>query len=281
MAEYLYKYNGEEIVLGTSAVNKLAAIASIGIEYGYMYNSNYCLVRIPKITVDGKKLTAKVAITSADGSLEGAKVSPLDFAKRENTVFTLNAGLFYPSSSYLKPHGQTIIDGVSITNLFVPEDISKPVTEAECYPLCIDANGDLSSPYAQGVDTATMIADGVKYAVTGWGQFIDNFAAVDETKYSEAIHPYKYIRQAIGQYDNGDYCVCSVDMARNGKAANSQGMTYEELANFLISKGVKYAYSLDGGGSTGTVIGTRQISPIYDGTTGRKVPTVIYFSVDE
>jgi exopolysaccharide biosynthesis protein len=281
MSNILYKYNGEEIAVRTSGMEKLNAIASIMVEYGYIYDSSYCLMRIPKTTVDGKRLTAKVAMTSVDGSIEGAKISPLDFAKRENTICTINAGLFYPSSSNLQPHGQTIVNGESLTNLLVPEDFSKTISSAECYPLCIDANGDLSSPYAQGVDTATMIADGIKYAVTGWGQFIDNFAAVDETKYNETVHPYKYIRQVIGQYDNGDYCVCSVDMARNGKAANSQGMTYEELANFLINKGVKYAYSLDGGGSTGTVIGNKQISPIYDGATGRKVPTVIYFSIDD
>jgi len=58
-------------------------------------------------------------------------------------------------------------------------------------------------------------------------------------------------------------------------------MTYDQLADLLIAKGVKFAYSLDGGGSAETVIGNRQINPIFEGVSGRKVPTVIYFEVVE
>ena len=34
------------------------------------------------------------------------------------------------------------------------------------------------------------------------------------------------------------------------------------------------------GGSCETVLRDRQINPIFEGTTGRKVPTVIYFASD-
>lgn len=57
-------------------------------------------------------------------------------------------------------------------------------------------------------------------------------------------------------------------------------MTYDTLADLLISKGVKFAYSLDGGGSAETVIGNRQINPIYENAEGRPVPTVLYFTLD-
>ena len=125
-----------------------------------------------------------------------------------------------------------------------------------------------------------MISDGVVYAVTAWGQFIDNFAKVDSSKFNEVVHSGAYIRQCIGQYQNGDYCVCTVDGTRN-TFINENGMTYDELADLLISKGVKFAYALDGGGSAETVIGQRQINLIYEGTEGRAVPTVIYFGVGQ
>lgn len=50
-----------------------------------------------------------------------------------------------------------------------------------------------------------------------------------------------------------------------------------DLAQIFVDHGVKFAYSLDGGGSAETVIGNRKLNPIYEGTTGRRVPTVITF----
>jgi exopolysaccharide biosynthesis protein len=126
------------------------------------------------------------------------------------------------------------------------------------------------------VDTAKMIADGVKYAVTGWGKVIDNFAPCSDTVENEIVHSETYIRQVIGQFQNGDYMVCTVDKSR-GNVLNEAGLTYADLAQLLVDKGVKFAYSLDGGGSAETVIGKRQLNPIYEGTVGRSVPTVITF----
>lgn len=267
-------YNG----LGAVVSQKANALASIHIEYGRANGADYYLIRIPKYTVDGSRFKPKVAITSADGAVSGSKISALNYAKRENTVFTMNAGLF--NTSTLRPQGQTIIEGRSMTNSPMTDDMGSPISDDECYPLCIDGAGDLSAPYERSVDTAKMIADGVKYAVTGWGQFIENFAKCDSSKYNEIVHAGTYIRQCIGQFDNGDYFVCTVNKGRNGIASNDEGMTYDQLANLLISKGVKFAYSLDGGGSCETVIGQRQINPIYEGTAGRAVPTVIYFDVE-
>lgn len=272
-----YDSNGNILDVGSG---KIQAIASIDIEYGRANNASYYLIRIPKYTVDGKRFTPKVAITSEDGSVYGSKVSALTFAKRENTIFTMNAGLF--NTGTLRPQGQTIIDGVSITNTPMTDDMGAAISADECYPLCIDANGNLSAPYERSIDTATMIADGVKYACTGWGQFIVDYQKADSSKYNEIVHVGKYIRQGIGQFFNGDYIVFTVDSkGYPNNATNDNGMTYDELADLLISKGVKFAYSLDGGGSCETVIGNRQINPIYEGTAGRSVPTVIYFDVVE
>ena len=42
--------------------------------------------------------------------------------------------------------------------------------------------------------------------------------------------------------------------------------------------GLKFAYNLDGGGSTETMFGYKHLNTIYDGTTGRQVPTFIVFT---
>ena len=206
-------YTGKGHIITLSELDaRAAAVAGIDVEYGRYQGASYYLVRIPKYTPDGKRLKPKVAVTSADGSLETAKASALTFAKRENTILTINAGLF--NTETVTPQGQTIIDGVSVTNTPMTDDMGAAISDDECYPLCIDNNGDLSAPYERSVDTADMIADGVVHAVTAWGQFIENFAKADSSKFTEQVHVGNYIRQSIGQYQNGDYFVCTVDATR-------------------------------------------------------------------
>lgn len=254
--------------------DKSNAIASIQLEYGRYEDAGYCLIRIPRHSVDGKRIVPGVALSAGE---DGAAVSALTYANRENTVFTLNAGLF--NTSTMTPQGQTIVAGVSVTDSPMTDDMGAAISDAECYPLCMDRQGNLSSPYGRTVDTARMIREGVWHAVTGWGALVEDFAQTGTDKFNEIVHVGKYIRQSIGQFANGDYMVCTVDMAKNGQAANDGGMTYQTLAALLVSKGVKFAYALDGGGSCETVIGKRQINPVYEGTAGRAVPTVIRFDV--
>lgn len=262
---------------GERPVMKETVISSITVEYGRLYGASYVYCRIPKVLNDGRTVTPKLKLTSADGSLDGAKRSTLEYARANDTVFVLNAGLFDMSTN--KPIGQTIIDGVSIVNIPHPQGANgEIISDTECYPLCIDVDGNLSAPYDKNVDTAVMIKDGVIQAVSGWGMLVDNFEITQADIDAEIVHPGKYIRQSIGQYQNGDYAVCTVDMTR-GPVSNEAGLTYEALAQIFIDHGVKFAYSLDGGGSAQTVIGKRQLNPIYEGTTGRRVPTVISFEV--
>lgn len=267
-------YNGDGSVLSLAELEQLRAEASVGVEYGRAEGACYYLLRIPRFSLDGKRIRPKVALTSADGAVDGTKVSALTFARRETPVITVNAGLF--NTTTMIPQGQTVIGGVSVTNSPMTDDMGTAISDCECYPLCIDENGDLSAPYGRTVDTGDMIADGVMYAVTGWGKFIDGFAQTGTDVFSEIVHPDAYIRQCVGQFQNGDYFICTVDKSR-GTVENEAGMTYDQLATLLISKGVKFAYSLDGGGSCETCIGQRQINPIYEGDSGRAVPTVLYF----
>ena len=159
------------------------------------------------------------------------------------------------------------------------DDNGVPISDTECYPLAIDKDYNFTT-YPRNVDTSTMLNDGIKYAVTAWGKLVDNFEICTDDINAEIVHNgKKYIRQSIGQFQNGDYCICSVDMTR-GNVVNESGLYYEELAQIFIDKGVKFAYSLDGGGSTETVIGKRQLNPFYEGSSGRAVPTVIEFVVE-
>lgn len=278
----LYDIDGNTISVssGSGGTDREIAVASVNIEYGRYEGTSYYLARIPKYAVNGKRITPKVSMTTPNGiSTSGTKVSPWTFAKREKTVFCVNAGLFKLSG--VTPDGQVIINGVSIVNTPMTSDNGAAISDYECYPLCIDADGNFSSPYSRNVDTADMISNGVVHAVTAWGQFVDSYALSDPTKFTEQVHIGKYVRQCIGQYQNGDYFVCTTDAKKGTITENEAGLTYEELAALLITKGAKFAYALDGGGSTLSVLGDRPVSPVLENETGRVVPTVIYFSVDD
>ena len=250
---------------------------SITVEFNRTEGASYQLVRIPMTTNDGRKVLPIVRLTSGDGSLNGAKCSTLTYARREKTAFAMNAGLFDVTNAV--PLGQTIIDGVSIVNEKHPQGANgETISETECYPLCIDANGWLSAPYPNTVDTATMIADGVKQATTGWIKIVENYEIMEDEIATEIVHPIPYVQNVLGQFDNGDYIVCSVSNKGYGNSApNDNGLTYTQVAQILVDKGVKFAYALDGGGSAQTVLGMRHINPIYEGTAGRAIPSVIVF----
>ncbi len=250
---------------------------SITLEFNRTEGASYQLVRVPMTTNGGRKVRPVVRLTSEDGSLNGAKCSTLTYAKREKTAFAMNAGLFDVANAV--PLGQTIIDGVSIVNEKHPQGANgETISETECYPLCIDANGWLSAPYPNTVDTATMIADGVVQATTGWVKLVENYEIAADEIVTEIVHPQPYVQNVIGQFDNGDYIVCSVSNRGYGDSApNDHGLTYTQVAQILVDKGVKFAYALDGGGSAQTVLGMRHINPIYEGAAGRAIPSVIVF----
>ena len=229
------------------------------------------IVTIPATLSDGTKIEPKVTLTAS--SVGGSDMkSALEYATNNKMAVVMNAGLFNTSTKV--PQGQTIINGTSITNSPMTDDMGTAISDEESYPLCIGSSGELSAPYARSVDTSTMIADGVKYAVTGWCTLIENGAA----KYSdfntvEIVHKNSYSRQVIGQYEDGDYFILTTT------SSDKSGMTYAAINEILLSlsKKVKFAYSLDGGGSAETVVDRTQINTIYEGTYGRKVPTLIYF----
>lgn len=276
--------NGAAVLIkGNNGLTTLRniAIQSIGIEYGRANGTSYYIARIPKHAVNGMRITPKVRLTSANGEVGTSSAdytSALTYAKTKGSIFTINAGLFKISGDYT-PHGRTIVDGVAVTDEDAGETVSS-VSEHEVYPLCIDENGNLSTPYDRDVPCATMIAGGVKQAVTGWGTVVQNYEETDSTVFDEQKHVGDYIRQGIGQYQNGDYFVLTTDGVKTTEV-NETGMTYEEIAAICIAKGVKFFYSLDGGGSAETVIGDRQINLIYENASGRVVPTVIEFVLED
>ncbi len=269
-------FNGIGNRLSAYGMEKLDLMHSIIVEHGRLHNSSYVFVRIPFVTNDGRSVRPKVRLTSVDGSINGRKYSTLDYARRENSVFAMTAGLFDVYTSM--PLGQTIIDGVSIVNEKHPQGANgETISETECYPLCVDSNGILSAPYPNTVDTATMIADGIVQACSGWVRLVENYEIDEAEIATEIVHKSKYVKTAIGQFENGDYGAFTCAWTGYEIESPNDGMTYTEVAQFFVDRGAKFAYALDGGGSAQMVLGKNQLNPIYEGTTGRQIPAVIVF----
>lgn len=143
--------------------------------------------------------------------------------------------------------------------------------------MTIDRNGNLG--YASFEASATdMVSNGIASAVTGFIPIVTNFVNADDVITEEM--PYisessDSQRQVLGQYGNGDYAIVTT------AGRNDQGGSYfnvRQIQAFCKTLGLKEAFLLDGGGSTQTVIGKKQINTVYNNANGRVVPTYIVFN---
>lgn len=85
-------------------------------------------------------------------------------------------------------------------------------------------------------------------------------------------------RQIIYQLKNGDFGILSIA----GRFDGNQGLDYQEMLHELAKiKHIQFAYNLDGGGSTSTVVQGQMINPSFDKSRKeRRVRDYIYFYPD-
>lgn len=244
--------------------NTFADNMELDYEFDADSNANYTVLRIYKNRIDGREQFPFVYVPNGTGA--GTK-STLEMNLQKNFYVAINGGIFYTDTANKnKPRALVIQNGVLI---------QQGVSDSRVYPLTIDANGDLG--YAQpDADGTTLISQGIISAVSGWAPIIIDYddalivipGAMDDPTVNAQ-------RQIIGQFGNGDYAIITCE-GRNYD--HSDGWTYTEAKNICKKLGLKFAYNLDGGGSTETVIGKKQINTIYEGTYGRVVPTYIVFN---
>ncbi|MBS0949204.1 phosphodiester glycosidase family protein [Weissella minor] len=87
-------------------------------------------------------------------------------------------------------------------------------------------------------------------------------------------------RQIIYQLNDGSFGLITI----GGRYDGDKGATYEEMiAELQKIQNVKFAYNLDGGGSSSTVIEGEMVNPVFDSRTpkGRPVGDFIYFYSDK
>lgn len=224
-------------------------------------HTNYTVYRINKTRVDGTKQFAfgRCIATETQGTLFK---TPYGLALSEGWFLTANGGI----GSGLMIENSTVINDATLPQL------------VGVVPLSIDQNGDLGYLDANYIGRGQeYINDGIVSAMCGFYPIIDNYEDFDfyvgPDFESNPVEPAQ--RQIIGQFGNGDYMLLTSE-GRNFN--NSIGLTMTDAQRICKTLGVRFAYNLDGGGSTQIVQGKRIVNSIYQGTSGRPRGTFIVFN---
>lgn len=218
-------------------------------------DTNYTVIRIFKTRKDGEK---QYPFAYCPNKMNAATQSALEMNRIKKFPIAINAGII--DTSTMIPIGTVIENGVAIRD---GADIYRPV-------LTIDGNGNLGT--SMETSAATLVSQGIVSALVGVGNnpIISNY----EIPSGQFITDHAQ-RQIIGQFGNGDYAIITCEGRSND---NSTGWSIPEAQRVCQELGLKFAYNLDGGGSTETVIGGKQINAIYERTNGRIVSTFIVFN---
>jgi hypothetical protein len=225
--------------------------------------SYYTVVRVNKKKFDGSLQYAHVF--APYGAARGRwSTLGMNTGNYEFDV-AINAGIF--DTTTIIQRGTLIVNGVVLKE---ETDPARPFKL-----LVVDSNGDLGYR-DQDVSGAELLSQGIVGAVAGWEPIIDNYLPLETHFFSDpSASDYQAQRQIIGQFGNGDYAIVTNEGRGN---MVSDGWSMTEAKNVCVSLGLKFAYNLDGGGSTETVVWKKQLNTIYEGTSGRVVPTYIVFN---
>lgn len=161
----------------------------------------------------------------------------------------------------------TIENGISVGNQTTP---TRP-------PLVIYSDGHMS--YLDMAD-ASGVPTGIISACVGWCPIIVNYADFADYDYlcidgSTDVTTIHAQRQIIGEFGNGDYAIIT---SEGRDFNNSIGFTFAEARAVCKKHNIKFAYMLDGGGSTQLVLSEKNMNLVYEGTTGRNIWTAIVFN---
>lgn len=264
---YRTLYQPDSTAIDTFYTDYISAYFGNKYEYELHYdapsNTSYYLTRIHHLDAYGQVVKPQLAHTIKK---EGETVR--EFANRTNSTLAFNAStqIKYEDDKQRAdmPSGVAVVKGNIINN--------SPRNKR--YTLGIKENNELIV-FAPGTTAQEIIDDGVENAVTAFVPLILNHQPV-----SDKIINYvgnlkvKHPRQVIAQFDNLDILF----LTTGGRGFGGDGMTAEDMIRILTKLNVKFAYNLDGGGSTSTVINGKFINWKMDkhGTKERKRPTFLY-----
>lgn len=206
----------------------------------------------------------RLGIAYDDTSMTSVEAPHL-YSKRKNNLFTCNSGIFYSQKDNPTAYGIVIKNGQILKNEELKYYNEYP------YILGIKENGEMKSYLANGTITADdIIADGCVDAFVGFYPLFENGEKIDITDFpNSGVNP----RQIICRYDDGHYLLFTCD----GRTDENLGMTLQDAVRIISEYKPDFAFALDGGGSTSSIVKGIKINKNIDsyGRVDRAVPTML------
>ena len=256
------------------ALEKTAFYNEITTTKGRKYGTTYYLTYIPHIDSEGNLIKLKKGVYGNDpNSPEG--LTPSEFSKKNVATFVSNASTF--SANPIRLHGEQLLNGQILKSVKGDEyaEVDKRWT------LAIGDDNTLEA-FQPNITAEQIRNKGYNNTVSAFGPLIiDGKNVLGDEGYSSndtQNHP----RQVIAQLPNKDIIFFSCDGRETNHAwSTEKGMTLKEVVNTLFDHyDIKFAYNLDGGGSTSSVVRSHKINKSLDDnkTSERKVADFLYIN---
>ena len=198
--------------------------------------------------------------------------------------------------SYANTHNDydVYING-GMSGIYIFDGIVNQTSRLDC-PYYLGFTSDNTMKFYNGLKNDfslnDLLNDNIVNCLSGFSPLVVNHQAFDFTDITdlsgsseiaqafEDSLPVKHPRQIIGQDDDNNFYIFSI----MGRFNNSKGFNYDEMVNYCLSKELKNAFNLDGGGSMQTVYNKNYIfypSQELDTNIDRIVPSSIGFKLKE
>lgn len=255
----IYDYKGNVILKTDEKGARFSENMSVRYFRDTTANTSYSITQIFKKKMDGtfQYPFIRYMPTTAD------RKTAYELARLEGWDLVINGGGW---------------EGPVIENSVLKTDAAPYYQTGGCM-ITIDSNGDLGYvPDVVGGEGAGLVSQGIVSAFYHFFPIVVNYEDYDyptNIKDTFGNHNWEIAqKQIFGQYENGDYCIIT---AEGRGYANSVGFTVPQIQALCKDIGLKFAYHLDGGGSTQTIYGKKRINCVYESQT-RVLPGFIVFN---
>ncbi|MBG9204762.1 phosphodiester glycosidase family protein [Staphylococcus sciuri] len=239
---------------------------------GRKFDTTYYITHIPHLDSRGNIIKLKRGLYGNNPN-KPAHMTPSDFARKTKATFVSNAST--GSGSQLKLHGQQLFEGQILDS--VKGDEYPALNDR--WTLAIGDDNTLTS-FPPDVQASEIRNKGYNNTVSGFGPIISDGKIIVKDGYYSPNTIVSHPRQVIAQLPNKDLIFFSCDGRENNTHTMvEKGMTLQEVAETLLDHyDIQFAYNMDGGGSTASVVRSHKLNRSMDDnkTTERKVLDFLY-----